>query len=121
MQIDISERGRIMVVAPQGPRLDAEVAVELKAVLLELIEAGKSHLVVNLNSVDFIDTAGLGALISALKRVKLSGQHGDIRLAHVKPSVESVLEIIRLHRVFCRYGSVDDAVRSYSEVPRFIT
>jgi anti-sigma B factor antagonist len=115
MQIDISQRGRISVVAPEGPRLDAGVAHELKAALLELIEAGRSHLVVNLNGVDFIDTAGLGALISALKRLKLSGQHGDIRLAHVKPPVESVLEIIRLHRVFSRYDSVDDAVRSYSE------
>ena len=116
MQIDISERGHAtFVVAPEGPRLDVIVANELKTALLELIEEGKSHLVVNLNGVDFIDTAGLGALVSALKRLKQSGQHGDVRLVHVKPPVESVLELTRLHRVFSRYDSVEEAVRSYAE------
>ena len=114
MQIDISERGNTTIVAPEGPRLDAEVAGDFRAALLELVEGGKGNLVVNLNGVDFIDSSGLGALVSALKRLKQSGQQGDIRLAHVKPPVQSVLEIIRLHRVFSRYGSVDEAVQSYS-------
>ena len=113
MQIGISERGNTTIVAPEGPRLDAEAAAAFKAALLDLIEGGKGNLVVNLNGVDFIDTAGLGALLSALKRLKQSGQEGDIRLAHVKPPVEAVLEIVRLHRVFTRYTSLEEAVQSY--------
>jgi anti-anti-sigma factor len=113
MQIDIFNRGNATVVAPEGPRLDAEVAGVFRAALMSLIDGGRGNLVVNLNSVDFIDSSGLGALVSALKRLKQSGQPGDIRLAHVKPPVQGVLEIIRLHRVFSRYGSVDEAVQSY--------
>ena len=113
MQIDISEQGNATIVAPEGPRLDAEVAGDFRATLLGLIEGGKGNLIVNLDGVDFIDSSGLGALVSALKHLKQSGRHGDIRLAHVKPPVESVLEIIRLHRVFSRYGSVDEAVKSF--------
>ena len=113
MQIDITERGHATVVVPEGPRLDAQVAGDFRAALLKLIDGGQGNLVVNLNSIDFIDSSGLGALLSALKRLKQSGQQGDIRLAHVKPPVESVLELIRLHRVFSRYGSVDEAVQSY--------
>jgi anti-sigma B factor antagonist len=113
MQIDISSRGNTTVVAPQGPRLDAEVAGVFRAALLELIEQGRGNLIVNLNAVDFIDSSGLGALVAALKRLKQSGQEGDIKLAHVRPTVQGVLEIIRLHRVFAHYPSVDEAVASY--------
>lgn len=113
MQIDISQQGNATIVEPHGPRLDAEVAQDFRAALLGLIERGRANLIVNLNCVDFIDSSGLGALVSALKHLKQSGQQGDIRLAHVKPPVESVLEIIRLHRVFSRYGSVDEAVLSF--------
>src|SRR5204863_5182805 len=63
MQIDISERGNTTIVAPEGPRLDAEVAADFRAALLELVEGGKGNLVVNLNGVDFIDSSGLGALV----------------------------------------------------------
>ena len=113
MQINISNHDNATVVAPAGPRLDAEVAPEFRAALWGLIDDGRGNLVVNLATVDFIDSSGLGALVSALKRLKQSGQKGDIRLALVKPPVESVLEIIRLHRVFSRYPSVDEAVKSY--------
>jgi anti-sigma B factor antagonist len=115
MQIDIFTRDNATVVAPEGPRLDAEVAPEFRTALLNLINDGRGNLVVNLNAVDFIDSSGLGALVSALKRLKQSGQQGDIRLAHVKPPVQSALEIIRLHRVFAGFVSVDEAVKSYPE------
>jgi len=114
MQTGISERGNVTVVAPEGPRLDAAVAAPFRASLLELIERGQGNLVVNLYGVDFIDTAGLGTLLSALKRLKQSGQDGDIRLAHVKPPVEAVLELVKLHRVFARYASLEEAVQSYA-------
>ena len=113
MRIDISERDNATIVAPEGPRLDVGVAGHFKGALLDLIEHGKGNLVVNLNAVDFIDSAGLGALLSALKRLKQSGQQGDIRLAHVKPPVQLLLELIRMHRVFSRFDSVDEAVHSY--------
>jgi anti-sigma B factor antagonist len=114
MQIDIAQQGPATVVAPSGPRLDAEVAPEFRTALLQLIDKGRGNLIVNLHGVDFIDSSGLGALVAALKRVKQSAGSGDIRLANVNPPVMAVLEIIRLHRVFPRYPSVDDAVESYS-------
>jgi len=97
----------------RGPETRRGGGRRFRATLLGLIEGGKDNLIVNLDGVDFIDSSGLGALVSALKHLKQSGRHGDIRLAHVKPPVESVLEIIRLHRVFSRYGSVDEAVKSF--------
>lgn len=109
----IFERDGVAVVVPAGPRLDAEVAGELRSALLQLIENGSRKLILDLPAVEFIDSSGLGALVSALKRLKQSDAAADIRLAHVQPSVRAVLEIIRLHRVFSEFPSVEDAVESF--------
>lgn len=113
MHIEMFEQGRSMVVAPEGPRLDAEVAPAFRQALLQAIEQGHGNLIVDLHGIDFIDSSGLGALVSAFKRLKGAATEGDIRLANVQPPVNSVLEIIRLNRVFTRYPSVDEAVQSY--------
>jgi anti-sigma B factor antagonist len=107
------EQGRSMVVAPEGPRLDAEAAPAFREALLDAIDRGHGKLIIDLNSVDFIDSSGLGALVTAFKRLKGADHDGDIRLANVHPPVSSVLEIIRLNRVFTKYPSLDDAVQSY--------
>lgn len=112
MQIDVVEKNGATVVMPLGSRLDAEVAGEFRLMLLDLIDRGHQNLVVDLPHVEFIDSSGLGALVSALKRLKLANGTGYIRLANVQPSVQAVLEIIRLHKVFSRYPSVDDAIHS---------
>ena len=114
MQIEMFEQGRSVVVSPEGPRLDAEVAPAFRDALLKVIENGHGNLIVDLHGVDFIDSSGLGALVSAFKRLKGAANEGDIRLANVQPPVNSVLEIIRLNRVFSKYSSVDDAVQSYA-------
>jgi anti-sigma B factor antagonist len=113
MHIDVHKNGNVTVVMPQGPRLDAEVAGDLRSTLLQLIDGGDRRLILDLPDVSFIDSSGLGALVSALKRLKQVDPAGDIRLAHVQPSVMAVLEIIRLHRVFSQFPSVDAAVNSF--------
>ena len=113
MHFEVTQKSSATVVMPVGSRLDAEVAGAFRTTLLDLIALGHRNLIVDLPSVDFIDSSWLGALVSALKQIKQLDCHGDVRLANVQPPVQAVLEIIRLHRVFSRYPSVDDAVQSY--------
>lgn len=114
MQIDVVERNGAAVVRPAGVRVDLQVAGEFRAALLQLIERGHRRLVVDMGDVHFVDSSGLGALISAFKTLKLLDGNGDIRLANVQPPVVALLEIIRLHRVFSSYPSVEQAVQSFS-------
>jgi anti-sigma B factor antagonist len=113
MRIDVSTAGGATVVRPAGERLDIEVAADFRALLLSLIEQGHRRLIIDLADVGFIDSSGLGALVSALKTLKRSDNGGDVRLARVQAPVVSLLEIIRLNRVFTTYASVEQAVQSY--------
>jgi anti-sigma B factor antagonist len=115
MQIDTVTKGGTIIVKPEGNRLDILVAAEFRTRLLELIDSGQHRVIVDLGGVNFIDSSGLGALVSALKTLKLLKGGGDVRLANLQPPVVSLLEIIRLHRVFSSYPSVDQAVQSFSQ------
>lgn len=114
MKINIAERNGTAVVRPNSPRVDLEVAGEFRAALVQLIDGGHRQLVVDMSDVNFVDSSGLGALVSAMKALKLLKGGGDLRLANVQPPVVALLEIIRLHRVFASYPSVDQAVQSFS-------
>ncbi len=113
MQIEVASDRGTTIVRPTSDRLDIEVAAEFRGKLLSLIDAGNRQLVVDLNDVSFIDSSGLGALVSALKTLKRSNGVGDVRLARVRAPVVSLLEIIRLNRVFTSYDSVEQAVQSF--------
>ena len=113
MNINCVDHDAVTVIQPEGDRLDIAVASEFRTTLLDLIENGKRNLVVDLKTVSFIDSSGLGALVSALKTLRASGGKGDVRLAHVQEPVVALLEIIRLNRVFSTYPSVENAVESY--------
>ena len=114
MQIVIAQRNGAAVIRPVGVRVDLQVAGEFRTALLQLIEVGHHRLVVDMGAVHFVDSSGLGALVSALKALKVLKGEGDIRLANVQPPVTALLEIIRLHRVFSSYPSVDQAVQSFA-------
>lgn len=75
--------------------LDASNAVELKTLLKDLDLQGKDRLILNLKNVEFIDSSGIGVLLSLYK------QHNqNISLRKPSATVLSVLELLRLHRVF---------------------
>jgi anti-sigma B factor antagonist len=114
MKIDIAEHNGTAVVRPTSQRVDLEVAGEFRAALVQLIDSGHRHLIVDMSDVSFVDSSGLGALVSALKALKVLKGGGDVRLANVQPPVVALLEIIRLHRVFASYPTVDQAVQSFS-------
>lgn len=66
--------------------------------------------VVDLGGVNFIDSLGLGALISIFKRVAKRG--GDMRLVRPQQSVKLVLEITRTNRILNIYNTMEEATRT---------
>jgi anti-sigma B factor antagonist len=76
--------------------------------LAEAVEQGRSHLIVDLGAVSFIDSSGLGALISGLKAARAAG--GYLRIARPNDQARLILELTTLHRVLPPYRSVQEAL-----------
>jgi anti-sigma B factor antagonist len=112
MRIDVNQCNGVTLVRPQGERLDLEMSVEFRAILLRAIEAGRRQLVVDLAAIEFIDSSGLGALVTALKALRAK-KDGDIRLASLQQPVVALLEVTRLNRVFSSYSTAEQAVQSF--------
>ena len=74
--------------------LDASNATEIKAAFRQLSLEGRERAVVNIAQVNFIDSSGIGALLSFYKQV-----NQKLTLRKPTPTVLSVLELLRLHRI----------------------
>ena len=78
--------------------VDVATAPRLRDRLVQLVNEGPPKLVVDLSGLSFIDSMGLGALVSGLKRAR--AHDGDLRLVGASDHVAKVLEITRLDQAF---------------------
>jgi anti-sigma B factor antagonist len=98
--------GGAVVVTPKG-RLNMVAAPGLRALLHKLADDGQARIVIDLSGTEFIDSSGLGALVSGLKATRQAG--GDLRIAAPSTQVETVLELTNLNRVLRSYPSAETA------------
>jgi anti-sigma B factor antagonist len=89
-------------------RIDAHNSGELKEYLLQMIEGGEKQIIVQLEHVRFIDSSGLGALLSGNKHIV--AKSGKLALANVQKQVLSMFELTRLNRVFDMYADLNEAL-----------
>jgi anti-sigma B factor antagonist len=95
-----------------GGEIDLYTAPEFKERMVELIEAGKEHIVVDLSQATFIDSTTLGVLVGGVKRLRPSG--GALALVCTDQNITKIFEITGLDRVFAIHGSRDEAIASLS-------
>ena len=93
------------VLSLQEERIDAHNSGELKEYVKDLIEKGEIKIVVQLDQVRFIDSSGLGALLSGHKNVETKAGH--FSLVGLQPQVQSMFELTRLNRVFEIFPDMD--------------
>jgi anti-sigma B factor antagonist len=100
------------VIFIQEERIDAHNSAELKEYILHIIEQGDVNIIVQLESVRFIDSSGLGALLSGYKNA--AAKSGKLALACCKQQVLSMFELTRLNRVFEIYTDLNEAFENES-------
>ena len=106
MSFEEVDQGSYTVLTPEG-KFNLVSAPPLKARIDELVAKGTPRLVVDLNTVDFIDSSGLGALIGGLKAARQKG--GDLRIAAAGTQVIAVLKLTNLDRILSPYATVEEA------------
>ncbi len=115
MNYKIDERYNAVVITLKGNVMGGPDGTKLHETLHELKEKGQTNVVVDLSKAKFMNSSGLGMLISGLTTMRNAG--GDLRLANVADRIQSLLVITKLVTVFKNYESVDEAVASYESDP----
>ncbi|HHQ47579.1 MAG TPA: anti-sigma factor antagonist [Acidobacteria bacterium] len=91
--------------------LDTSTAQRVKEELERLMGDGAVRIALDLSRLDYVDSAGLGALVSILKALRARG--GDLRLFGLKDSVRMIFDLTRLSRVFKIFPGREEALASF--------
>ena len=114
MQIPFDKVGDVAVAAMPVEELDAGNAGEFKRDIAPLLE-GNAKVVLDLSRLRFVDSSGLGAFISCLRKLNAGG--GDLKLCGMSKQVRGVFELVRMHKVFDILGTKEDAVHAFGRAP----
>jgi anti-sigma B factor antagonist len=97
----------VLVVRVTERRLDASKAPEFKNQIVALTEGEVNRLVLDLTQVDFIDSSGLGVIVSCLKRL---GPSGNLAIAGANGAVRRLFTLTRMDRIFSLFDTPQAAV-----------
>jgi len=109
MELNFEMRDNVGVLKVSG-RLDAYNSSEFKESFTKYSEQ-TVNFVLDLSSLDFLDSTGLGSIVACLKAI--SERDGDIRVANMSEKPRMVFEITRAYKIFEIFDDVDVAVMSY--------
>ena len=110
MDITTRSRGDIVILDIIG-EIDLYNAPEIKDIINKLIEVQKYNVVINLEKVSYIDSSGIGALISSLSNLKK--YQGGLKIINVFASVRKVFELTKLTSFFEIFDSEEAALESF--------
>jgi anti-sigma B factor antagonist len=101
----------VVVVTLPGETLDASNTKIMREELASVLTPG-AKLVFDLSQLRFVDSSGLGLMLSSLRQVHTTG--GDLKLCGMNKPVRALFELVRMHRVFEIFATREEAEASYS-------
>jgi anti-sigma B factor antagonist len=110
MEIAVDKIGSVVVAMLPVEELDASNSEEFKRDIAPVLEA-HIRLVLDLSQLRFVDSSGLGAMVSCLRQ--LSAKGGDLKLCGMSKQVRGLFELVRMHRIFDIYGAKEEAVHAF--------
>ncbi len=105
--------GDIVILSLKGNLMGEPDTTDLRDKIYSLLQDNFVNIVLDLSKVKWVNSSGLGTLISSMTSIKNKG--GELRLANVTDKVESLFVITQLIKVFKTYETVDRAVASFKQ------
>lgn len=101
---------RVAVLKLKG-RLDTIAIQSLKSKIGSLMDDRQIRIVLDMEQIDFIDSAGLGGLAAAYRAVSEAG--GEIKIASLQKQIEAIFELTRMNQLFKVFGDSIAAAESF--------
>ncbi len=113
MEFQKRDEDWVTVVSLSG-RLDLNSGNDLKNQIKELLNEDKTSIHLNLNDVEFVNSSGLGALVSVMKEIRI--HRGRLTLSDLADYVREIFDITQLSHIFEIFATEEEAVRAYQLV-----
>src|SRR5579871_5231585 len=110
MEIPVDKVDGVTIAAVPVDELDASNSGEFKRDIAPVLQS-QTKLVLDLSQLRFVDSSGLGAMLSCLRQ--LSAKGGDLKLCGLSSQVRALFELVRMHRIFDIYSTREDAVKAF--------
>jgi anti-sigma B factor antagonist len=112
-ELNITERqaGDITILDMNGKVTIGEGSVALRTAIRRLLGEGKKKILLNLGSVGYVDSSGIGELVSSFTAV--NKENGSLKLLNLTQKIQDLLAITKLLTVFDVFDSEADALSSY--------
>ena len=113
-ELNISERqvGDVTILDMDGKITIGEGSVALRTAIRRLLEEGKKKILLNLAKVNYIDSSGIGELVSSYTAI--GKESGQLKLLNLTQKLEDLLTITKLLTVFDVYDSEEEALASFN-------
>ena len=112
MKITQREVGSAVILDLNGKLTGGPDADTFRDVFKSLVDLGKKNVIVNLEKVSWINSTGLGILISGYTSVRRGG--GDLVVMHASDRIESILYVTKLNLLFKSYEAEEEALKAFS-------
>ena len=112
LQATLREAGSVTVVDLGGRIVLGDGSALLRKTVRDLLEEGRTKILLNLGDVDYIDSSAIGELVSAYTAVRNRG--GELKLLHLTKKVKDLLQITKLFTVFDVYYDEHTALASFN-------
>ncbi len=106
--LEVDETHAPITVVRLSGEVDIFSAPKLREKLIELVNQGRRHIVVDLDAVDFLDSTGLGVLVGGLKRLR--SQDGELSLVCTRDRILRLFALTRLDSAFQIHPSESSAI-----------
>lgn len=111
-KISVRESGSVSIVDLSGRITTGEGAIQMRDSIQKLAQGGARNILINLQDVAYLDSAGLGELVGAYTTLTSAG--GQIKLMKMKSIVKQLLEITNMSALFPSYEDEAAAVQSFT-------
>ena len=111
MGIAAKKAGDVLVISFTEPQtLEASNVGPFRETVANLVKDA-TKILIDMGNITFLDSSGLGALVAIWRSI--SSRDGEVKLCRISPSVRTVFELTRIHRIFEIYDTEEEALASY--------
>jgi anti-sigma B factor antagonist len=111
LKVQLRERDGIVILDLHGKLMGGPDADSIRNTIHDLLERGSSRVIVSLRGVNWVNSTGIGILITGYTTLRKNG--GDLKLLHVSERIRSILYITKLNLIFECFDDEDQAVASF--------